>query len=242
MNVDVLAIGAHPDDIELTAGATVAKLVRQGHTVALADLTQGELGTRGTKEIRAKEAASAATILGATERRNLQIPDGGIEISSQHLHKVITLIRELRPRILLIPHSFDRHPDHMHTHQLCREAWFYAGLTKIKTTLQGSEQKPHRPDNWFEFMQWHEFQPSFIVDVSDTWDIKMKAVRAHASQFFDPNSNDPETKLSQPEFLELVEIRGRAYGRKIGAKYGEPFLCPAPIGIRNLSDLVLTKA
>lgn len=241
MNIDVLAIGAHPDDIELSCGATVAKLVQQGKKVVIADLTQGEMGTRGTKEIRAKEAEQAAGILGTLPRRNLHIPDGGIEITSPNLRKVIALIRELRPKILIIPHSFDRHPDHMHTHQLCREAWFYAGLTKIKTSHGGSDQKPHRPDNWFEFMQWHEFQPSFIVDVSDTWETKMKAVRAHASQFFDPNSKDPETKLSRPEFLELVEIRGRAYGRKIGAKFGEPFLSPAPIGIKDFSDLILTK-
>lgn len=241
MTVDVLAIGAHPDDIELSSGATMAKLVHQGHRVALADLTQGELGTRGTREIRAKEAEDAGKILGAAVRRNLHIADGGIEMTTANLHKVISLIRELKPSILIIPHSFDRHPDHMHAHQLCREAWFYAGLAKIKTTHDGKEQQPHRPDNWFEFMQWYEFQPAFIVDVSDTWETKMQAVRAHASQFFDPKSKDPETKLSRPDFLELVEIRGRAYGRKIGVTYGEPFFSPAPIGIADLKSLILTK-
>ncbi len=238
---DVLAIGAHPDDLELSCGATVAMLLRQGRSVVFADLTQGELGTRGTAEVRAREAQKAASILGVKDRRNLSIPDGNIERNRQNLHKVIGLIRDLKPKILIIPHSFDRHPDHMHAHELCREAWFYAGLTKIRTQNDGKDQTPHRPDNWFEFMQWHEFSPSFIMDVSDTWEVKMKAVLAYESQFHRPESKEPETKLSQPQFLELVEARGRSYGEKIGKRYGEPFHCPAPLGIKTMFDLILTK-
>jgi bacillithiol biosynthesis deacetylase BshB1 len=241
MNVDILAIGAHPDDIELSCGATIARMVQLGHSVALADLTQGELGTRGTKEIRAREAEEAAGILGVKTRRNLKIADGGIEISQANLHKVIALIRELRPSMMIIPHSFDRHPDHTHAHRLCREAWFYSGLAKINTKHEGAEQKPHRPDVWFEFMQWHEFTPSFIVDVTDSWETKMKSVRAHSSQFFDPHSKEPETRLSKPDFLEFVELRGRAYGRKIGTSYGEPFLCHVPTGIKDFFDLRFSR-
>lgn len=241
MKIDILAVGAHPDDIEICCGATVARMVQLGHSVAIADLTQGELSTRGTKEIRAREAEKAAGILGVKTRRNLKISDGNIEVNEANLHKVIALIREFKPSMIIIPHSFDRHPDHMHAHRLCREAWFYSGLAKLSTKHEGKEQEPHRPDVWFEFMQWHEFTPSFIVDVSDAWEIKMKAVGAYSSQFFDPKSKEPETRLSKPDFLELVELRGRAYGRKIGCTYGEPFLCHVPTGIKDFFDLRLTK-
>lgn len=241
MHVDVLAIGAHPDDIELSCGGTIAKLVNDGHTVALADITQGELGTRGNKEIRAKEAAEAAKVLGVVTRRNLKIPDGDIELSKANIRKVITLIRELRPKILIIPHSIERHPDHVHAHRLCKEAWFYSGLRKIETSLGGASQKPHRPDNFFEFMQWYEFTPSFIVDISNTFDAKMKAIKAHASQFYDPRSKDPETLLSRPEFLERIETDCEYYGKKIGAKYGEPFYSWTPLGVKTIFDFVLTK-
>ncbi len=241
MAVDVLAIGSHPDDLELSCGGTIAKLVKEGHPVAMADATQGELGTRGTKEIRAQEAEQAAKTLGAVTRRNLAIPDGSVEVNQENLERVVTLIRELQPKILLIPHSIDRHPDHFHTHHLCKEAWFYSGLVKMETHLKGKSQTAFRPDNYFEFMQWYEFQPSFIVDITDTWETKLEAIRAHGSQFHNPTSKEPETRLSRPEFLELVEIRARNYGRRIGTKYAEPFFSYIPIGIKSILDLVMNK-
>jgi len=241
MHVDVLAFGSHPDDIELSCGGTIAKLAKQGYKVALADVTQGELGTRGTKEIRADEARKAAKILGVTIRRNLSIPDGNIEITPENIKKIISLIRELRPKVLLIPHSVERHPDHVHTHQLCREAWFYSGLEKIRTKHRGVEQQPHRPHHFFEFMQWYEFPPSFVVDISDTFDLKMKAIRCYASQFYNPNSAERETKLSSPEFLERIEIQCRYYGMRIGVRYGESFFTHQTIGIRDIFQLVLNK-
>lgn len=241
MKVDVLAIGSHPDDIELTCGGTVASLVKQGKKVALADLTQGELGTRGSKEIRIQEAEAAAKILGAVTRRNLHIPDGNIEMNETNLHKVISLIRELQPKVLLIPHSVERHPDHVHTHQLCKEAWFYSGLHKIKTSKDGSHQAPHRAESYFEYMQWYEFPPSFIVDVSHTFEVKMESIRAHTSQFHNPNSTEPETILTQPDFLKRIENGALHYGKLIGVKYGEPFYSWVPFGVRNLFDLVLAK-
>jgi len=241
MHTDVLAIGAHPDDIELSCGGTIAKLVRQGHSVALADVTQGELGTRGTKEIRVREAGAAARILGVTTRRNLQIPDGGIAITRQNIAKVVTLIRELQPSLLIIPHGVERHPDHVHTHQLCREAWFYAGLEKLPTKLRGEKQSPHRPHHFFEFMQWHEFEPAFIVDISDTFETKMESIRAHTSQFFNPRSKERETRLSSPDFLHTIETRCKYYGQKIGVKYGEPFLTNFSIGVNDLFDLQVIK-
>jgi len=241
MTVDVLAIGAHPDDIELSCAGTVAKLVTEGHTVALADLTAGELGTRGTQEIRAHEAAEAARILGVATRRNLEIPDGNIECSRENLHKVITLIRELRPKILLIPHSHERHPDHEHAHILCKEGWFYSGLEKIATELNGASQLPYRPDNYFMFMQKYEFTPTFIIDISKHFETRMQSIRAHTSQFFNPKSNERETLLSKPNFLQLIETRAKYYGHLIGAQYGEPFESPVSIGVGNLFDLVVAK-
>lgn len=242
MTVDVLAIGAHPDDVELSCGGTVASLVQQGHKVAIADLTQGELGTRGTKEIRAKEAERAARILGVSTRRNLEIPDGNIDLSKSNIRKVISLIRELQPRILLIPHSVERHPDHVHTHRLCKEAWFYAGLRKIQTKLNGKTQKPFRPHNYFEFLQWYHFNPSFIVDISDSFETKMKAIRVHESQLHNPKSTDPETRLSRPDFLDRIETDAKYYGQRIGVKYGEPFYSYAPIGIKNPFDFIMNKS
>ncbi len=241
MHADVLVIGAHPDDIELSCAGTVAKLVRQGRSVAMAELTEGELGTRGNRSIRRREAAAAARILGVSTRRNLHIPDGRIELNRKNLLKVITLIRELRPSLLIIPHSHERHPDHEHTHILCKEAWFYAGLRKLVTRLHGVAQKPFRPDNYFTFMQKFEFQPSFIVDVTDEFDIRMAAIRAHASQFHNPESKDPETLLSRPEFLDHIRIRAEYFGQSIGVRYGEPFHSPVPLGVKSPFDLVLSR-
>ena len=241
MQIDVLAIGAHPDDIELACGGTIAKLVKQGYGVALADVTQGEMGTRGTKEIRAREAEEAARILGVKTRRNLRIPDGNVVLNKANVQKLVVLIRELKPTIMIIPHSIERHPDHVHTHHLCKEAWYYAGLQKLKTAHHGAKQSAHRPHHYFEFMQWHEFESSFIVDISDSYDSKMKAIRAHTSQFFNPLSKDPETKLSSPEFLETIETRAKYYGQRIGVKYGEPFLTQYSLGIKDMFDFIIHK-
>ena len=241
MAVDVLAFGTHPDDIELACGGTIAKLVKQGYKVALADLTRGELGTRGTVEIRTKEAEEAAEVLGVVTRRNLEIPDGNVEVNQANMRKVITLIRELRPGMLIIPHSVERHPDHAHSHSLCKEAWFYAGLTKIKTEFKGAGQQPFRPSRFFEYMQWQEFEPSIIVDISETFKTKMKAIRAHASQFFNPHSKDPQTKLSSPEFLERIETQSHYYGMRIGVQYGEPFYTSLQIGVADLFHVLVNK-
>ncbi len=241
MQVDVLAIGAHPDDLELACGGTVAKLVQRGYKVALCDMTQGELGTRGTKDIRMKECEKAAEILNVHVRKNLFINDGNIEVNRKNLIKVISLIRELQPSLMLIPYSIERHPDHVNTHQLCKEAWYYSGLEKFKTRLNGKEQKRHRPHHYFEFMQWMEFEPSFIVDISDTFEIKLKSVKAHASQFYNPNSKESETKLSRPDFLEVIETRCRYFGSKIGVKYGEPFISKWSLGIDNPLQIIVNR-
>lgn len=241
MQIDMLAVGAHPDDIELSCGGTIAKLVREGHKVAMVDLTQGELGTRGNKEIRAKEAEKAAKILGVEMRRNLKIEDGNIRLNRKNLLKVVTLIRELRPKILLIPYSNERHPDHVHTHHLCKEAWFFSGLEKIKTKFERHSQEPFRPENYFCYMQRYGFIPTFVVDVTGYFEIRLESIRAHASQFHNPKSKERETILSKPDFIERIETRARYFGLTIGVRYGEPFYSPIPLGVKSIFDLVLLK-
>ncbi len=239
MELDILAVAAHPDDVELACGGTLVKSVKLGYKVGILDLTEGELGTRGTRTIRRGEASDAAKILGVAVRDNLRLPDGNIEINQRNRLKIIQIYRKYRPKLLLIPHSFERHPDHVHTHQLAREAWFYSGLTKIETNYNGKKQKPWRPQNYFQFMQKFEFTPSFIVDISDVFKLRMKAVRAHASQFYNPASSDPETLLSQKSFLELIETRARYFGFQIGVQYGEPFYSVEPLGVHDLFQLKL---
>ncbi len=237
MHLDVLAIGAHPDDIELSCGGTIIKLVRQGRRVGIVDLTEGELGTRGSREIRADEARAAAAVLGVQYRTNVAIPDGNIEASRPNLLRLVSVIRATRPAVLLIPHSIDRHPDHEHAHVLCREAWFAAGLRKVETEDAGGPQEAFRPRAYYHYMQWQEFPPSFIVDVTDTIEQRLEAMRAYRSQFYDPSSSEPGTILSTPEFLEMMRTRLEYYGDKIGKKYGEPFFSPAAVEVHDLFTL-----
>jgi bacillithiol biosynthesis deacetylase BshB1 len=241
MKLDVLAIGAHPDDIELTCGGTVAKLTKSGHAVGILDLTRGELGTRGSPKLRAREAANAARILGVEMRANLELKDGNIEVNKKNVSKLITVLRKYKPAILLIPHASDRHPDHEHAHQLAKEAWYYSGLTNIRTRLRGKVQEHFRPDCYFEYMQWNTFTPSFIVDVTDVYETRVAAIRAFSSQFYDPRSKDKETLLSRPQFLDFVETRAKYYGDLIGVDYGEPFFSTKPIGVRNLLNLLVNR-
>lgn len=240
MGVDILAIGAHPDDVELSCAGTIAKSVKLGYGIGIIDLTGGELGTRGSKAIRAKEAASAATILGCF-RENLHLADGNIEVNQNNILKLMKLIRKHRPQVLLIPHSSERHPDHVRAHHLCREAWFYSGLQKIETKLNGKKQEPWRPRTFFHFMQWDVFIPSFIVDISDVYQTRMEAILVFKSQFHDPGSKEPETILSQKSFLEMLETRAKHYGQQIGVRYGEPFYTPDPPGTDDIFKLKFFK-
>jgi N-acetylglucosamine malate deacetylase 1 len=240
MKLDILAIGAHPDDIELSCGGTLAKCVALGYKAGILDLTQGESGTRGNKTIRAKEATAAAKILGVQVRENLRLPDGQFEVSQANRLKLMTVIRRYRPTFLLIPYSSERHPDHVHAHLLAKEAWFYSGLRKLRTRDKGREQEPWRPRNYFQFMQKYEFAPSFIVDVTDVYKTRMDAIRAHGSQFYDPNSVEPETLLSQKSFMDFIETRAKYYGSEIGVRYGEPFYSVEPVGISDLFSLKLS--
>ncbi len=234
MKLDVLAIGAHPDDVDLSCGGTVIKMVRQGKSVGVLDITRGELGTRGTADIRAQEANDAAVILGAKVRDNLGIPDGNIESTMENKLRLVAAIRRYRPDVILFPYWKDRHPDHERAYTLCRESWFLAGLEKVATEDGSVDQKPWRPRAYYHYMQWYEFPPTFIVDISEEFDRRMECVRAFRSQFYDPSSSEPETVLSTPEFLQMLKTRMSYYGDKIGVRYGEPFYSPQPIKIDDI--------
>ncbi len=227
---DVLVIAAHPDDVELACAGTVAKLVKAGKSVAIVDLTRGELGTRGTPEQRLAEAAAAAKVLGVTTRENLGLPDGFINSADlSHRSAVVTAIRKHAPHLLLYPYPEDRHPDHGACGRLCEEASFLAGLAKIDDGYA-----PHRPQVKLAFQQAWEQKTTLIVDVTDTWEQRMEAMRCFRSQFHDPRSTEPETWIATPEFVEGIEAKGRNNGFKIGVKYGEAFWHRGPIAVFDL--------
>lgn len=223
MKLHALFFAAHPDDIELSCGGTVIKLAQSGKKTGIVDLTAGELSTRGDLFTRKKETANASKLLGISVRTNLGIPDGNIQNNTENRIKIIQVIRQFTPGIIFLPHYYDRHPDHFHTHELVKEAAFYAGLQKIKTSLNGKSQKPFRPKRNFYFMQTYVFEPSFIVDISDTFDKKMKAVSCYRSQFYNPGNKGPETFISDKRFIEYISARARFYGFSAGTEFGEPF-------------------
>jgi len=221
--LDVLAFGTHPDDLEIACGGTLIQLARKGYRVGAVDLTRGELGTRGTAQIRARETAAATRILGLSPRVNLGIPDGNIELSQENLMAVIRLLRQYRPRLILAPFWEERHYDHVHASQLISEAVFYSGLSKIE-----SGQESFRPFRVLYYVSRIEFTPSFVVDISDVFASKMKAIRCYRSQFHQgravPGAKAPDTMISTPLALEVFETITRYYGGMIGARHGEPFV------------------
>lgn len=239
MKLDAMFFGSHPDDVELTSGGTVAKLTQRGYQIGIVDLTRGEAGTRGSAEIRDKEAAEAGKILGVTVRENLEFTDTQIANTRDNQLKIIRILRLYRPEIIFIPYWDDRHPDHVHSSHLCREAAFFSGLRRIESIHMGQAQDAFRPNQIIYCRARFDFSREsgypFIVDISDTFALKMKAVDAYASQFHNINyaTDEPVTHISTPEFLELIEVRARHFGSLIGARYGEPFLSRE---IFNLDD------
>ena len=225
MNLDVLVFAAHPDDAELSMGGTIAKLTSNQIKVGIIDFTRGELGTRGTAETRQKEAFQAAIVLKAAVRENLHISDGGIYGTKENLMKVIMTIRRYKPKIIFAPYFNDRHPDHIDASHLVKRAMFSTGLAKIKTFDKEVAQDIYRPQKLFYYMQTYTFEPTFIVDISNYFDAKMKAIKAYESQFHNPRSMEPETFISKPEFIKYVESRAQFYGLQIGKHFGEPFYC-----------------
>ena len=227
--VDLLFFGAHPDDVELGAGGTVATSVANGLRVGIVDLTRGEMGTRGTPAMRKREAQSAARILGASFRRQLDFGDGNLRTGRDEEMQLIELLRATRPRLVFAPYPDDRHPDHTRTGRIVTEASFYAGLRAIVT-----DRPPHRPQTVVYYLQNYMLPPSFVVDVTKGWKTKMKAVRAFKSQFHDPKSKEPRTFISNPEFLNVIEARGRHFGILVGAMYGEAFVTKQPPRINDM--------
>ncbi len=234
MKLYALAFGAHPDDVEMSCGGTLSMLRRHEKPFGIVDFTRGEMGTRGNATIRAKEAKEAARILGANVRVNLGISDSNIEKSRKNLLKVVEVIRKYQPEIVFAPYREERHPDHVHAHQLVSNAIFYAGLRKLKTATAVA----YRPRRAFYYMQHRTFVPTLYVDISDDFDAKVAAIKAHKSQFFNPASKDPETILSTPEFMDYLLGRMRYFGRMAGVKYAEPFWTSDPITITDFASVI----
>jgi bacillithiol biosynthesis deacetylase BshB1 len=237
MNVDILAIGVHPDDVELGCGGIIAKHTAKGYKVGIIDLTLGELGTRGTVEIRKKEAENGAKILGASFRENLEFRDGFFKNDEEHQLKLIAAIRKYKPKIILTNAPHDRHPDHGKAAQLTVDAAFLSGLTKIVTQENGVSQNVWRPSVVYHYIQAYYHQPDLVVNITDSMDIKMRAVKAYSSQFHNPESNEPETLISSPEFLEFTYARALEFGLHAGFRYGEGLLTNRYIGVEDLTLL-----
>jgi bacillithiol biosynthesis deacetylase BshB1 len=239
MKLDILVMAAHPDDAELGCSGTICSHIAQGKKVGIVDFTRGELGTRGTPEIRLAESAEATQILGVHARENLGFRDGFFVVDEEHLMKLIRVIRRYQPDIVLANAPFDRHPDHIKGCELAVDACFKSGLRMIETFEDdGSLQQEWRPKNVYHYIQDRFISPDFVVDISDFWKQKEASIRAFRSQFYDPNSSDPESYLSSPAFLKFVEARNREMGHAIGVEFGEGFTSYKKIGVRDLKDLI----
>jgi bacillithiol biosynthesis deacetylase BshB1 len=237
MKLDILAFGSHPDDVELTCSGTLALHASMGKSIGVIDLTQGELGTRGNVQIRKEEAYNSAKILNLQVRENLLMEDGFFEHSKSNILSVATCIRKYQPDIVLANSINDRHPDHGRAAKLVQESCFYSGLKKIELH-DGATLAPWRPKAVYHYIQSYYIKPDFIVDISDFWDTKIKSIKAFKSQFYDPESKEPETFISKPGFLEFLESRDRMWGHIIGVEYGEGFTVNREIGVKNLMDLI----
>lgn len=238
MKLDILVLAVHPDDAELGCSGTIASHIAAGRKVGIVDFTKGELGTRGTAEIRVQEAEAAQHILGLSARENLSMRDGFFKNDEEHQRILIEVIRKYQPEIILANAIEDRHPDHGRAAELSTQACFYSGLRMIETTdAQGNKQDAWRPKAVYHYIQDRYIEPDFVVDISDFWDIKEKSIRAFKSQFYDPNSDEPESYLTSPDFLLFVQARAEEMGHKIGVKYGEGFTKSKMIGIKNLFEL-----
>jgi bacillithiol biosynthesis deacetylase BshB1 len=238
MKLDILAFAAHPDDIELAAGGTVMAHIALGKKVGIVDLTRGELGTRGSAEMRDKEAAASSVILGVHARENLRMQDGFFQNDETHQLKVIEMIRKYQPEIIIANSEFDRHIDHGRGASLVHDASFLSGLRKIETTHNGVLQTAWRPKAIYHYIQDYHTKPDIIFDITPFWERKMESIKAFSSQFYDPTSNEPESPISSKDFLDFIESRAREFGRVISVKYAEAFTVKRTIGSRDLTQLL----
>ena len=238
MKLDILVFAAHPDDAELSCSGTIISHIKQGKKVGMVDFTKGELGTRGNPEIRMQEARQAAEILGLSVRENLAFEDIYFKNDKEHQLEIVKMIRKFQPEIVLANAVEDRHPDHPRASQLVVQSCFMAGLKMIGTKLDGATQSAWRPGAIYHYIQSNFIKPDVIVDVSEHWEQRMASVRAFKSQFFDPNSKEPETFISSAQFMELLVARATEFGKSIGVKYGEGFTVDKNIGVSSLFDLI----
>jgi bacillithiol biosynthesis deacetylase BshB1 len=237
MKLDILAIGVHPDDVELSASGTILKHIALGKTVGILDLTRGELGTRGNAELRTQEANNAAKILGLSVREQLTMADGFFENNEVHQKEIIRMIRKYQPEIVLCNAINDRHPDHGRAAKLTADACFYAGLAKVETKEDGETQTAWRPKAVYHYIQDHFIEPDFVIDITPFMEKKIESIMAYSSQFFDPNSKEPETPISTKNFMEYVKAKGSLFGRAINVDYAEGYTVNRYIGVENLFDL-----
>ena len=238
MKLDILAIGAHPDDVEMSCGATLAKEVAKGKKVGILDLTRGELGTRGSAKIREEEARGAAEILGVVVRDNLGLADGFFENDRASQMELIKIIRKYRPEIVFCNAIDDRHIDHGKGSRLASDACFLSGLRKIETIYEGSSQQEWRPKQVYHYIQWKEINPDVVVDVTGFMDKKLESVHAYKSQFYDVKSNEPETPISSKNTLDSLSYRNRNLGRLIGTEAGEGFTVERYAAVDSIFDLI----
>ena len=242
MKLDVLAIGVHPDDVELGCSGTLIKEVKRGKKAGVIDLTQGELGTRGTIETRFQEAEEAARIMGVSVRENLKMRDGFFQNDEAHQLQLIQTIRKYQPEIIIGNILEDRHPDHGRAGQLIYDACFLSGLKQVKTNNEeGREQEKWRPKQLLHYLQDRFYEPDVIIDITEVWEQRLQSIKAYKTQFHNPGSNEDETYISSPEFLESIIARARLLGKRIGVRFAEGFISKKSIGINNLGALILEE-
>lgn len=238
VKLDILAIASHPDDAELSCSGTIASHVAKGYKVGVLDLTKGEMGTRGTPELRLLEADKAAGILGLSMRENLGFADVFFTDDRDHRVEIAKILRKYRPEIILANAVIDRHPDHGKGGSLASNACFVSGLRKVETTFEGEVQQPWRPRLIYHYIQNNYIEPDLVVDISDFWETKKASILAFKSQFYDPESQEPESFISTPEFLDFIEARAMEMGHKINVKYGEGFTVERVVGVNDLFNFI----
>ena len=241
MKLDILAIGSHPDDVELGCSGTLISEIKRGKKAGIIDLTQGELGTRGTIETRYQEASDAAKIIGLSIRENLKMRDGFFRNDEEHQLQLVKIIRKYQPEIVIANILEDRHPDHGRGGWLAYDACFFSGLRQVKTKDDGREQERWRPKMLLHYIQDRFYEPDIIVDISHVWEQRMESIKAYRTQFLPDASSDPQTYISSPDFMESLTARARTLGKRIGVKYAEGFLSKKSIGIKSLDALVLEE-
>ena len=238
MKLDLLVFAAHPDDAELACSGTIAAHIAHGYSCGIIDLTKGEMGTRGTPELRMKESAEAAEILALQVRENLGFADVNFENDWDHQVEVIKKIRQYRPKVVLANAVRDRHPDHGKAAALLKDSFFKAGLKKIVTVLDGEEQEAFRPEHLYHYIQNDYIEPTFIVDISKFWDTKRRSIMAFKSQFYDPKNPEPDTFISSRQFIEFIEARAKELGHRIGVSHGEGFTMSTTPGVKDVFSLL----